>query len=373
MNRIEALTGIRCFAALWVVLLHFRANLIVADTVEIDWLASRGFWGVDIFFVLSGFILTYTYQRNFTSPEFGWTEYTHFLFKRLARIYPLHLFSFLIFAALAFITSHYGLALVNMERSQLETVLPNLFLLHAWGITDALSWNYPSWSISAEWFAYLALLFLGARTLWKRDIKHTKRVVIYSWLALCLWTGLQGNMMNHFTTNAILRIIPEFLAGCLLYRMASAGVGSKWGSWGTIVGAGGILLLAQVSRNFEFLLLPLIGVLILSLYHGSRLGQVVFANRAVVFLGEVSYSIYLLHSLAAIAGDQLVGFLDLAPSVTLGWVVLTGEVTLSVVFGIIGYYLVEQPARRALVGWYERRRQTELTRTPVTSQYSHRQ
>jgi len=373
MNRIESLTGIRAFAALWVVLLHFRANLIVADTVEIDWLASRGFWGVDIFFVLSGFILTYTYQRSFSSPDFGRSQFTHFLFKRLARIYPLHLFSFLVFIALALVTSHYDVDLVNLERSQLDTILPNLLLIHAWGVTDALSWNYPSWSISAEWFAYLTLLILGARTLWKRDIKDTKRVVMYSWLALCLWTALQGRMVEHFTTDAVWRIIPEFLAGCLLYRMASDGVGRNWGSWGTIIGAGGILLLAQMNRNFEFLLLPLIGVLILSLYHGSRLGQVVFANRTVIFLGEVSYSIYLLHSLAAIAGDRLVDYLQLAPSVTTGWVVLTGEVALSVLFGVIGYYLVEKPARRALVGWYERRRVMSLSRTAVTSQYSHRQ
>lgn len=364
-QKIDTLTGVRAYAALWVVLLHFRANEGIAGTINFDWLAARGFWGVDVFFVLSGFILTHTYYRTFNSPDFNLSVFKLFLVKRLARIYPLHLVTFLVFLGLALWGAYSGREIVNGARCGWEAVLPNLLLLHAWGTTAALSWNYPSWSISAEWFAYLALVVVGARILWRNKLAHSYRAVVFSWLAICLWAGLQGYGVDHYTTTGVLRIIPEFLAGCLLYRLAKDGVARKHRELLFTTGVIGMLALGSLSRNFEFLLLPLIGALLLGLFHQSRLGSASCGNRAAIFLGEISYSIYLTHPFAQMLGDSLVKSLALPDGELIAWLILATELLLVIAFGAVGYYIVERPLRRAIVHLFEKRSHPTQSRVSV--------
>jgi len=359
---IPGLTGVRAFAALWVVLLHFRANIGVHDVISFDWLAARGYWGVDFFFVLSGFILSHTYLDSlkdaYERSEFK-TAFKVFLVKRFARIYPLHIISLMLFAGLLFLGQALDERFVSPERCRLITLLPNLLMIHGWGVTDSLSWNYPSWSISAEWFAYLFVFAVFVRSLASKDIKAGVRLVVYSWLALCLYDGLNGGSVDDFTSFALPRVATEFLAGGVLYRLAKGGFGRSLPSWSLLAGIAGTLALSQLSSNFEFLLLPLICLILLTLYHGDGYGEGLIANPVTVFLGEISYSIYLLHPFGQIIGNTILKDSAHIFSMTDGWLILSAEIAGVILLAALAYYAVERPLRGLIVRWYAQRKKQQ--------------
>ena len=155
-KHLARLTGIRAVAALFVVFLHYRNDLetFLPSTKILDPLFSAGDLGVDLFFMLSGFILMLNYEQKFR--RFALPEYRKFLWTRLARIYPVHVFTLFFLTALVLFARHLHQPLHHPEWYTLPAWLQNVFLLQAWtGIAQTLSWNFPAWSISAEWFAYL--------------------------------------------------------------------------------------------------------------------------------------------------------------------------------------------------------------------------
>ena len=88
---LNALTGLRGFAALWVVSLHYGGefNILLPATAGCNWFTGAGANAVPLFFILSGFILLHTYRARF--EIFSWREYFRFIGLRLARIYPAYL------------------------------------------------------------------------------------------------------------------------------------------------------------------------------------------------------------------------------------------------------------------------------------------
>ena len=144
---LKQLTSLRFFAALWVVAYHYWPSLTGGYPVLVD----KGYLGVELFFVLSGFILAHVYLDDAGA---GRLNYGRFLWARLARIYPVHLVTL---AAIGLMGA-LALALGYPMRHQVIvwSVLPQtLLLIHAWGTASVSAWNHPSWSISAEWFAYV--------------------------------------------------------------------------------------------------------------------------------------------------------------------------------------------------------------------------
>jgi peptidoglycan/LPS O-acetylase OafA/YrhL len=162
-KHLARLTGIRAVAALFVVFLHYRNDLetFLPSTKILDPLFSAGDLGVDLFFMLSGFILMLNYEQKFR--RFALPEYRKFLWTRLARIYPVHVFTLFFLTALVLFARHLHQPLHHPEWYTLPAWLQNVFLLQAWtGIAQTLSWNFPAWSISAEWFCLS--IFSSSRT-----------------------------------------------------------------------------------------------------------------------------------------------------------------------------------------------------------------
>lgn len=150
-RRFVVLDFYRFVAALGVFIFHLK---IIDSGIAPVWNGSYGLF-VDMFFILSGFVISYSYP----SDARGLKAYARFMIRRIARIYPLHLLTLLVFVLLI------GFGLDRSARSTPLDFLYNLVLLQAWGVTDHLSFNSPSWSISAEFFCYLIfpLLMLLAR------------------------------------------------------------------------------------------------------------------------------------------------------------------------------------------------------------------
>src|SRR5690242_13441536 len=99
-DQLQSLTPMRGMAALWVVLYHYGSQYLPAlQAGRYTHLLDKGYLAVDLFFMLSGFVLTHVYWRAFTGPVRG--SYGKFLLARVARLYPLHLFVLSLFIATA--------------------------------------------------------------------------------------------------------------------------------------------------------------------------------------------------------------------------------------------------------------------------------
>jgi peptidoglycan/LPS O-acetylase OafA/YrhL len=157
---VPALTGIRALAVLLVLGFHFYTEHFVP--VGLDSLLpffTRGYLGVDFFFLLSGFIITHVYLASLACPNRSMVQI--FLWHRLIRLYPVHLTVLAGLVAIISLAGAAGIALNDPQHWQWKNLFWHLTLLHSWGVTESLAWNDPSWSISAEWFAYLLFPLLA--------------------------------------------------------------------------------------------------------------------------------------------------------------------------------------------------------------------
>lgn len=357
---IRSLTALRFFAALMVVLFHF------SDRAEPgSWLHNivfrHGYLGVDLFFVLSGFILSHVYLRQMATGHF---RYGQFLWNRLARLYPLHLVMLVLTALSGLVAAASGVVPVATYGPQIGLDpatgagvighgLSQLMLLHAWGVDDRLYFNGPSWSISAEWFAYLLFPLFAAVALMVARRPALALGVGLTGLATAEFASqaLFGNSLTERTYDvAILRVGPEFLLGCLAYAVLRHGEVPRPLIWpglvGTLVAIG-----VALSGGLPLVAVPVLFVCLVVLVAEADRRHMLGAGGApgsLVYLGEISYSTYMVHLLAGKIFFRAVGQLDGLDSHALP----TPAILLGVVFvlavSVFSYQLIELPARRAL-------------------------
>lgn len=162
MSELRALTSARGIAAWLVVLYHIRAS-IAGLPHGVEAVFAKGYLAVDFFFLLSGFVIWLTWHDRLRGQ--GAAGIARFLQKRVARIWPLH------GVMLAFAVA---LALALWATGRSDPAFPfaelplHVLLVQNWGVTDALRWNDPAWSISCELAAYLLFPLLILTIDWRR-------------------------------------------------------------------------------------------------------------------------------------------------------------------------------------------------------------
>ena len=219
---IRQLTGIRFVAAFWVLLYHLQDPLDRIGVMDIPVLSDVirvGRLGVDLFFALSGFIITHTYLTRMGS-RIALGASANFWWLRLARIYPVH-FVMLNIAGLAVIAQAWVTG-VDKDRPWLNPwdYVRNLLLIQEWGPHPDRGWNVVAWSLSMEWLAYLLfpLLVLLLFALHKRV---PTPVLVLAWfvaLAPLLWRG--SLTVDPYYTDlwgSVIRVLTEFTAGAITY------------------------------------------------------------------------------------------------------------------------------------------------------------
>jgi len=329
---IRQLTGIRFIAAAWVVLYHFQVPLAVVGVLSIPGVADVlrvGRLGVDLFFALSGFILTHTYLTRL-GPALRGRATVDFWWLRLARVYPVHLVMIVI-AGIAVVAQ----AKVSHEDLNRDWLNPidlgkNLLLIQEWGPSPQRGWNFVAWSLSMEWLAYL-LFPLLALVIWLLYRRAATAIIAVLWVAVLVPLVVYGlsTSDSYYTDHwgSTIRILTEFSAGALTYVVvrrfmpdAAADPAARveriatWlsillpvlviagaiflGSWSfaqppIAIGASGDA--EPVPPYFHLLLVPLliawIGALSL-----SRRGLARFlSTRTLVLGGFISYSLYMTH------------------------------------------------------------------------------
>jgi len=222
---IRQLTGVRFVAAFWVLMYHFQLPLatlgllvpVVADVLRV------GRLGVDLFFALSGFILTYTYL-NKLGPRFAAGAAGTFLWLRLARIWPVH-FVMLNVAGLA-VLAQSRVTGAPLDRDWLTPwdYVKNLLLIQEWGANPQRGWNFVAWSLSMEWLAYL-LFPLLVLVLWRLHRRIATHWLVVLWVAVLVPLLVYGTGSSdpYYTDNwgSTIRILTEFTAGAVTYLIVA--------------------------------------------------------------------------------------------------------------------------------------------------------
>ncbi|HYD28394.1 acyltransferase [Brevundimonas sp.] len=346
---LRALTTLRFLAALWVVLFAAWPHLDVAFTPIA---VTKGYLGVEVFFVLSGFILSHVYLEAAGRRE-GFS-YRGFLWARIARVYPLHLLTLAGMIALGAGATAAGLA-VSESLLDWRSLPAHLSLTHAWGLASSAAFNHPSWSISAEWFAYLSFPAY-AFVAWRMRGRPVLATVLAAGAALALYAAFQrlaGFPLTEATFRwGALRIVPCFALGCALYLIHRRAPVPHAGLVALASGAG--LLASAALGLWDPLVVLCAGGLILGLGGLDNARAGVLASKAGVWLGEISYSIYMVCAPVLLLGVNVAARLTGAEDKKLHIIVWLGVLALIPVAAALTYHLVERPARKALRGFANR-------------------
>lgn len=360
--RFEALDSWRGLCALWVVLYHFRAV-----SHAYDWLWVRtGDIAVDFFFVLSGFVLTHAYGEQLTSAGTRW----QFLLRRIGRLYPLHLVTLAAVLLLELGRWAAGVAVggslgrpVFTGDTELWALPANVFLVHALGLFKDFTWNIPSWSISVEWTLCLifAAISIVRRPLLVASVLAVAGFLTTLWMSSLPWYPPEGH-------TALVRGVYGFFLGSLVYQ-ASRALRDRdlslpgWLEWLAPV----LLALTVLFKHWQVPAIPplLFGALVLIFAAQAGPLSRALKQRALSYLGEISYSIYLVHYVlvlvafgAASVLEAVFGFDALTvrgpfnavvismPNPWIGDFAALGFLGLTIGVASVTYYWIENPGRR---------------------------
>ena len=340
VQRYVSVDAMRFVAAMGIVVHHFATKL---DSPLLQDLFLRNYSFVDLFFAISGFVVFHNYGDSLHSAG----DVGVYLRNRLARIYPLHLLTFVLIGLVG-MTIWRGRADIDLIVP--SAVLPNMLLVHAWDTTALPTFNAQSWSISAEWFLYLVFPVVawigrrqGALVLFLLALIAANLLQIASNLGwIRPWTILTYDF-------GMLRALPTFLVGAALAKLARDDALPKLGF------APGLCLFTAGSAGMalglddRLVIVLLLGALALcvSAEHSGRRGWLThpFVSR----LGDLTYGVYLTHGITAVFFISFLGHrvLHLQGGALTAWIaaVAVGP-TLGLAY--VAYRWFEVPARRWL-------------------------
>lgn len=350
---VPQLTGLRAVGAVWVLACHSYPLMLVLwpQAYRVSSLALAGNLGVDLFFVLSGFIITLNY--GLVLDRWSWQRAAGFWWLRLARVYP-------VFLLMTMAWTFYFIVKPSSSDSllSLRNVLMNLLLLNH--VPPASSITTVSWSVCLEAAAYLAfpllaLALVRIRAAWIAWVLAA--LVTAGGLTLLVSLDIHG--LGFFTYGAgWTRLTMQFVTGCLLCiawrRSGRWQTGLHWDVVGGLAAV--VIVIACVSEDvthigfYPVAAVPCLGLVVVACAGATGPLRSLFAYRPVMWLGRVSYSLYMTHTLTlALATTAVTSLWSRHPPSSLMRAVTPLLVYAAVVVVAASvYHLVEEPARRRL-------------------------
>ncbi len=294
------MTGLRGIAALHVMLFHYFLGLPLSNPAST--FIAHGYLEVDLFFVLSGFVMALNYAHMFES---GWSaaRYFRFLGRRIARIYPLYFVT----TICALILAMEGWLSVQRLASLKMTFVLNVLMVQSWGLAGSL--NPPAWSISAEWAAYLAFplllivcLFRRPTLAWAVGAVCVLTLVALSQVPVSWGHQPKPNALMDLSDPRfalpVLRCWAEFSLGLIVFRIrrTTFGIAMTNNPWITFGVCFGWIAFMAVPRT-DLMVVLLLPLLVLTLTTKLHTPGRILASRPLEICGQLSYSIYLIHAL----------------------------------------------------------------------------
>ncbi|HKQ11399.1 MAG TPA: acyltransferase [Rhizomicrobium sp.] len=367
-KEIIPLTSLRGIAAMAVIAMHFSATMQINATGNFPSLAPSGQLAVDVFFVLSGFIMAYTYLPLFEA-ESSLAAYCIFLVKRAARILPLNIAITVLLVAAVLLSgpvlskSLFPHVVLNNWPVDLAA---NAMMLPGLGIGTSINW--PAWSISVEFAAYLMFPLFLVCIFHPRPIVSAATSIAACMLliAVCLTDGhlAPDGIHNHpWPWRDLGRCISEFVLGLGVYRIYRSGrLADLFEKDATILGISIAILLLVVCRSPNLFVLPFFPPLILALSLNKGWVARLMSMRFLHFLGVISFSLYLVHDNFRGVAVYVIRSLHPALLSPAQAMILAAASTFLMIFPAwLSYSLIEKPGRELFRSGLRRRPMPSLS------------
>ena len=360
IGEIRALIGARALPPLLLVLYHFSEGHGYQHFRPFDVFVAKGYLWVEFFFALSGFVLTLVYgARRFS--------YGDFLKARLARLYPLHLATLLIMLAMIvffdWLTQLEGAApmyhqLYYHPYATWQSFIANLFLVQAWHLFPALSWNGVSWFVSVEFF--LCLIFPAYLWFARGGLWHGLAIIAAGLVALFFMCTKSGHGLDITFDYGIMRGMADFAVGAgmaVLYRKLKpmADRLSEHALSAVQIAITALFLYAVYDtgwshRPADYWIVPPLLATILAVSFDRGVIARALGARPLMRLGEWSFAIYMGQSVWL----QLLHYNGPVPALApvleanLHWILPIVLVIVCAGWGGLLFWAVEKPANQAL-------------------------
>lgn len=333
---IDSLTTLRGLAAMWVVVHHLQTILyaLLPEAKGLDPLIAQGHVAVPLFFILSGYVISLRYLEQFRN--FNTIETAKFLWLRLGRIYPVHLVTLLVCVAMV---ARHGWP--DDAGHSPGRFISNLFMTQAWDPNFRLSWNYPAWSISSEWFAYLSVPVLALIL-----TRLGKRSLLCVTLLCCGTSTLAVAYRHRLPFEGLALVVPTFIGGAALARIGPPLTASF------VMRRISELLLALVicvpfvvsNPTMIWIILFFAGVAILG--RSGHESSAFWRFRPFVYLGDISYSLYMTHAITITLISVLLPISRFAEAGLMLRLAIMVTVLVTIFIGAIAlHYTIELPMR----------------------------
>lgn len=296
MNKLLPLESLRGIAALTVVIFHFQVGSHFNNSFT-----NNGTLMVDFFFVLSGFVICLSYKDRLSSVP----SLIEFQKRRFWRLYPLHLLMLFVFLAIEFakylVEIKFGLEANNpaFSENNVTSFVANLFLLQNWMLAN-LTWNYPSWSISAEFFTYLIfattlLLVKNKKVLVTIAFLY---IVISGYLLLMFSWGADINIVSNGPVRCVYGFFVGVIACLVSVRLRNVRLKNSLPAALLLVACVWCISNVGIIFYFEISLPLLFATAIVAVAKTSDRTTIskILSDVRLVWLGTISYGVYMIHA-----------------------------------------------------------------------------
>ena len=346
----RALTGIRGAAALLVLLYHLYSRGRVFGPLQP--VVDHGYLAVDLFFVLSGFILALTYGERFRAGVLR-RDLRDFFWRRLGRLYPLYVAASMLALGLDLLLAD------SFKVPSTAAFLANVAMIQAWGIGASVCGQ--AWSISTErgaYFTFPFLVLLLSRRPWSVVpcllLSVSVLLILASSDARALGETPDArsgslDIWNGATAFPLLRCLAGFALGVAACRVGHLSALNRAFQVPCLADIAACLALGAMWAGRDVAAVASFAILIAALARGSSLSGRFLATAPVHWLGVISYSIYLLQITVwrglRLPVEHLMASAGVphAPSVTRAVIVVV-----VIIVADISYRLIERPARNAV-------------------------
>jgi peptidoglycan/LPS O-acetylase OafA/YrhL len=305
----------------------------------------NGWHGVDLFFMLSGFVLMYAHGTEFRAIRRG--PLIRFARLRFTRVYPLNAAVLLLIAILVSLQPGF-VAWVRATHHPSDfsfgAFLRTLFLATRWFLPGQGDWNEPVWSLSLEILGYIAFPFLAFAAL-----RVEKRWALVAIGLISLGGSVAILRASHhadsvYSQIAVVKMMACFVTGIAIFRLwaLTAASAARWAQWIAAISACCILISGQTYRG-TVLMDAFFAFLLYALAFQQGIVSRLLSSPVALFLGEISFPLYLIHVVPIFWLRYYLLSTGAHDSLPVKWAMLLGWFAGCIAAATLLHYFVEKP------------------------------